>query len=101
MPQRQGQLGSFLVPRPARRQIGHDRLEAASRRVPAAMTTASGSARACSRAARFGVSPTTDCSFAEPSPIRSPNDHQPGGDADARLELEGLDIELTHGINDA
>src|SRR6516164_7281409 len=28
MPQRQGQLGSFLVPRPARRQIGHDRLEA-------------------------------------------------------------------------
>jgi hypothetical protein len=29
------------------------------------------------------------------------DDHQPGGDADARLELEGLDIELTHGINDA
>ena len=48
-----------------------------SRRVPAAMTTASGSARACSRAARFGVSPTTDCSCAEPSPIRSPTTTSP------------------------
>ena len=48
-----------------------------SRRVPAAMTTASGSARACRRAARFGVSPTTDCSCAEPSPIRSPTTTSP------------------------
>ena len=48
-----------------------------SRRVPAAITTAFGSARACSRAARFGVSPTTDCSRAEPSPIRSPTTTRP------------------------
>ena len=38
-----------------------------SRRVPGAMTTAPGSARVWSRPARFGVSPTTDCSCAEPS----------------------------------
>ena len=48
-----------------------------SRRVPAAITTASGSAKACRRAARLGVSPTTDCSCAEPSPIRSPTTTSP------------------------
>jgi TolB-like protein len=37
---------------------------------PSATTTASGAAKACSRAARFGVSPTTDCSCADPLPIR-------------------------------
>ena len=40
--------------------------------VPSAMTTLPGSASACSRAARFGVSPTTACSCAAPSPISSP-----------------------------
>jgi hypothetical protein len=53
-----------------------------NRRVPAAMTTASGSAKASKRAARFGVSPTTDCCCAEPSPS-----HQPGGDANVRLRI--------------
>jgi hypothetical protein len=48
-----------------------------SRRVLAAMTTASGSARVCRRAARLGVSPTTDCSCADPLPIRSPTTTSP------------------------
>ena len=47
------------------------------RRVVWAMRIASGSAKSCSRAARFGVSPTTDCSCAEPSPIRSPTTTSP------------------------
>ena len=47
------------------------------RRVPAAITTAFGSARACSRAARFGVSPTTACSWAAPTPMRSPTTTRP------------------------
>src|SRR5215831_2642456 len=29
------------------------------------------------------------------------DDHEPGGDADARLELDGPDIEATDGIDDA
>ena len=37
---------------------------------------------ACSRAARFGVSPTTASSRAEPSPISSPTTTEPGRDAD-------------------
>src|SRR5262249_32623556 len=41
-------------------------------RVLAAITRVDGVASACSRAARLGVSPTTDCSCAEPSPITSP-----------------------------
>jgi hypothetical protein len=44
-----------------------------------AMTTASGAVRACRPAARLGVSPTTDCSCTEPSPIRSPTTIRPGG----------------------
>ena len=48
-----------------------------SRRVPAAMTTVSGSARACSRAARFGRFTDDRCSCAEPSPIRSPTTTSP------------------------
>src|SRR5208337_1428349 len=40
-------------------------------------TTAPGSARACRRAARFGVSPTTACSCAAPAPIRSPTTTSP------------------------
>ena len=41
------------------------------------ITTSLGPARACSRAARFGVSPTTACSCAAPSPIRSPTTTSP------------------------
>ena len=41
------------------------------------MTTVLGSASACSRAARFGVSPTTACSCAAPAPIRSPTTTSP------------------------
>src|SRR5215472_6055303 len=41
------------------------------------MTTVFGSARPCSLAARFGVSKTTDCSCADPSPIRSPTTTRP------------------------
>ena len=36
-----------------------------------------GSAKACNRAARFGVSPTTDCSCAGPAPIKSPTTTSP------------------------
>ena len=43
-----------------------------SRRVAWLITTLPGSASACRRAARFGVSPTTASSRAAPSPIRSP-----------------------------
>ena len=50
----------------------HSKRSPISRRVPAAMTTAPGSAKACSRAATLGVSPTTECSCAGPLPIRSP-----------------------------
>jgi hypothetical protein len=64
------------------------------------MTTAPGSASACSRAARFGVSPTTDCSCAEPSPDQIADHHQPGGDADTRLEIGGPHIEASDGIDD-
>ncbi len=48
-----------------------------SRRVLGAITTAPGSASACSRAARFGVSPTTACSCASPEPTRSPTTTRP------------------------
>ena len=47
------------------------------RRVPPATTTVPGSASACRRAARFGVSPTTASSCAAPSPIRSPTTTSP------------------------
>jgi hypothetical protein len=52
------------------------------------ITTASGSASACSRAAKFGVSPTTDH---RPLPrLAGPDQladhHRTGGDADAHLE---------------
>jgi len=43
----------------------------------AAMTTVSGSAKFCKRAARLGVSPTTDCSCAGPAPIKSPTTISP------------------------
>ena len=42
-----------------------------------AMTTIAGSATACSLAARFGVSPTTACRWAAPSPMRSPTTTRP------------------------
>ena len=44
---------------------------------PSAMTRVFGMASACSRAARFGVSPTTPRSCAAPSPIRSPTTTSP------------------------
>ena len=46
-------------------------------RVRSAMTTVFGSARACRRAARFGVSPTMPRSCASPDPIRSPTTTRP------------------------
>ena len=46
-------------------------------RVPSAMTTMFGSAMPCSRAARFGVSPTIACSCAAPAPMRSPTTTSP------------------------
>jgi hypothetical protein len=51
-----------------------------------AITTVLGSANACSRAARFGVSPTTPRSRAPPSPIRFADNYQPGGDPDPRRQ---------------
>ena len=51
-----------------------------------AMTTPPGSARACSRAARFGVSPTTVSSRAAPCADQLADHDQPGGDADPRRE---------------
>jgi hypothetical protein len=47
------------------------------RRVPSEMTRVPGWATACSRAARFGVSPTTPRSCAAPAPIRSPTTTRP------------------------
>jgi hypothetical protein len=58
------------------------------RRVTPARTSFPGSARACNRAARVGVSPTTACSSAEPSPIRSPTATPPGYACGARRELK-------------
>ena len=52
----------------------------------AAMTTVSGSASACSRAARFGVSPTTACSCAAPCADQIADHDQAGGDADPHLQ---------------
>ena len=52
------------------------------------MTTASGSARACRRAARFGA-------FAD----QIADDHQAGGDPDPRLGFGGFDIEATNCVN--
>ena len=48
-----------------------------STRVDSATTTPPGSAKACSRAARFGVSPTTPRSRASPSPISAPTTTRP------------------------
>ena len=48
-----------------------------SRRVAWLITTLPGAASACSRAARFGVSPTTACSCAAPSPTSSPTTTSP------------------------
>ena len=45
--------------------------------MPSAITTAPGAAASCSRAARFGVSPTTASSRAAPSPTRSPTTTRP------------------------
>ena len=49
----------------------------ASRRVVAAITTVFGAAADCSRAARFGVSPTTLRSCASPAPMSSPTTTRP------------------------
>ena len=51
-----------------------------------AIITAFGSAMPCKRAARLRVSPTMPRSCAAPDPIRSPNNYQPGRDADAGLQ---------------
>jgi len=51
-----------------------------SRRVPAPITTVSGSARACSRAARLG-SRRRPMFLRQALPIRSSDDHQSGGNA--------------------
>ena len=49
------------------------------------MTTASGSASACSRAARFGVSPTTAVFLRRALADQIADDDQPGGDAEPRV----------------
>ena len=46
------------------------------------MTTVFGAASACSRAARFGVSPTTVCCLRRALADQIADDHQPGGDPD-------------------
>ena len=72
-PRRPGDALEVLAPRgPA----SSNRLPS-SLRVPSAMTTVSGSAIACRRAARFGVSPTTPRSCASPDPMRSPTTTSP------------------------
>ena len=55
------------------------------RRVASAMTSVFGAASACSRAARFGVSPTTPRSCAAPCADQVADHGKPGGDADPRL----------------
>ena len=74
------------VPRPHRfrKTLEVDRTEIAvdegfSQQAPRrlAITTLPGSASPCSRAAKFGVSPTTARSRASPSPIRSPTTTRP------------------------
>jgi hypothetical protein len=64
------------------------------------MTTASGSARACNRAARFGVSPTTDSSCAEPSPIRSPTTLSPVAMPTRACSFADLTFEVTDSVDD-
>src|SRR5262249_11545917 len=71
-----------------------------SPRVAAAMTTTSGSASAFSRAARFGLSPTTDRlllrgAFAD----QITHDDQPGSDPDARLQSDRFDIEAADSVD--
>ena len=70
--------------RPKRLQLERRRQAAAV--VDSAITTLPGSASACNRAARLGVSPTTACSCAEPCPIKVADDDEAGRDADADLQ---------------
>jgi hypothetical protein len=59
--------------------------------VAGAITTEPGSAKACNRAARFGVSPTTACSCLRGAFADQVTHHdEPGGDADANLEPADL-----------
>ena len=72
-----------------------------SLRVPSAITTLSGSAIACSRAARFGVSPTTPRSCASPEPRRSPTTTISGRDAHAHVQRRtGGCLQLRRGLDD-
>ncbi len=72
-----------------------------SLRVPSAMTTVSGSAIACRRAARFGVSPTTPRSCASPDPIEVADHDQPGRDADPHVQRRaGRGDELRRRLDD-
>ena len=69
-----GSAKPFAVCRPRSRSRNRSPIR---RRVAPARTICPGSARACRRAARLGVSPTTACSCAEPSPTRSPTTTSP------------------------
>ena len=73
-PDRDG-LGEAL--QPLRAEIAQLEQPPTRRRVAWLITTLPGAASACSRAARFGVSPTTASSCAAPSPIRSPTTTRP------------------------
>ena len=64
------------------------------------MTTMFGSAIACRRAARFGVSPTTPRSCASPDADEVADHDEPGGDADPHLQRRaGAVFELRHRLD--
>jgi hypothetical protein len=65
------------------------------------MTSAFGSAEACSRAARFGGFADDRLFLRRALADQVADDHQPGGDADPRLELDGFDIEATDSVDRA
>ena len=59
----------------------------------------SGSANACRRAARLGVSPTTVCSCADPAPIRSPTTTSPVAIPTRACSFAGFDIEAADRVD--
>ena len=69
-------------------------------RVLAAMTTPPRPATCCRRAARFGVSPTTVCSWAVPLTDQLADHHQAGRDPDpSRQRLARLRVELHDAVS--
>ena len=74
---RQARTGSAKPFRRLAAEIGDSNRPPTSRRVLCAITTVPGSASACRRAARLGVSPTTACSCGRTLPTRSPTTTSP------------------------